>query len=138
MDFLYTDDPLGLADDIDTLGKAVAQAFGIVSGWVSDQEVDRMISNDMAPDGCRVYQIACLPCRTALRRALSAKEMEAKKFITESWVQMVHDGFRSEVPCRHFDQFETFVEGVEGGGKYSMNIMEEIKVHARLIEVGKS
>ena len=138
MKFPYADDPLGLAEDIDTLGQAVAQAFGIVSGWVSDQEIDRMISHGMTPDGSRVYQIACLPCGTALRRALSEVELETKKFTTESWVQMVHDGFGSEVPCRHFDQFEAFVEGVEEGGKYSLKIMEDIQVHARLIEVGKA
>jgi len=136
--FPYTDDPMGLAVDIDILGQAVAQAFGIVSGWVSDQEIDRMISDDMVPDGSRVYQIACLSCTTALRRALSKVELETKKFTTESWIGMVHDGFRSEVPCRHFEQFEAFVVGVEEEGKYSMKIMEDIEVHARLIEVGKA
>ncbi len=138
MKFSYSNDPMGLAEDIDTLGQAVAQAFGIISGWVGDQEVDRMISHDMVPDGSRVYQIACLSCGTALRRALSDVELDTKKFTTESWVQMVHDGFRSEAPCRHFEQFEAFVEGVETGGKYSLKIMADIEVHARLIEVGKA
>ena len=138
MKFPYVDDPIGLADDIDSLGKAAAQAFGIVSSWLGDQELDRLISGDTILDGTRVYQIACIPCGNALRRAISEEESETKKLTDDEWIGMLHDGYRSEVPCRHFEQFEAFLKGVEEEGAYSLKILDEIGVHARLIEVGNS
>ncbi len=134
------------ADDgliVETLGfyeQARMQVFGLAAGWLVDQELDRLISHEAVDDGTLVFQLACVSCRTGLRRALSQIERETSELGSEAiellFIDNVYKGFDSEVPCQHFEQFLAFEVGVAKDNSYSLQLQEAIQVHARLLEVG--
>lgn len=130
-------DNAALSEGLGQYARARGFAFGIMAGWVSPEILDRMISMSMIPDRAEVYQVACLACDTAMRRPFTIEEVDASNkggLGLLDFERICHEGFNSEAPCAHFDQYMAFVDTFAGGSDYAKQLDDQIRVHARLLD----
>lgn len=134
----FVDNPM-VSNCLSAYCRARGFAFGIMAGWLLPDNLDEMISAGMIADGTEVFQIACLVCNKALRRPFSKEEVESAykdQGSLSGFEKICHDGFDSEVPCTHFDQYLQFTITLANNSDYAKGLDDQIKTYARLIEVG--
>jgi hypothetical protein len=129
--YSYFDRHSALLEHLGLFDVATAQCFGIAAGWIDDEEIKKMFPD--ADEGMRVYQIACMICKNALRRAVVQDELDAMVDSTV-WLKMLYEGFASEALCHHFEQFAEFGMGLDKTSEYARGLNSAIEVQARLLE----
>lgn len=133
----FQDNPM-MSLGLDFYDRAAGLAFGIMAGWIVSGTLETMVDRNMIEFDSRVYQVGCLACDSAMRRAFTREEMERSKHDIGLFIRICEDGFNSETPCAHFDQYMTFREGLAKDSEYAKELDHQIQVHARLMEVGQA
>lgn len=137
INFERFEDSALVSEGLGYYARARGLAFGIMAGWLAPEVLDRMISASMIPDRAEVYQIACLACDTAMRRPFTIEEVDASNkggLGLLDFERICHEGYYSEAPCAHFDQFMQFMDTLAGGSEYAKSLDDQIRVHARLLD----
>lgn len=137
INFSRFQDRPALSLDLSVYDRAQGLAFGIMAGWVVSDALDQMISYNMISDGSEVYQIACLACDSVMRRVFTRNAIENSKDGLVPFIRICEEGFNSEVPCAHFDQYLAYREGLFNNSEYAIDLDHQILVHSRLMEVGE-
>jgi hypothetical protein len=127
--YSYFDRHSALLEHLGLFDVATAHCFGIAAGWVDDEEIKKMFPE--ADGEIRVYQIACMICKNALRRPITQEELDAMEDPVV-WIKMLYEGFASEVLCHHFEQFAEFGIGLKTS-EYARQLNSAIEVQARLL-----
>lgn len=130
-------DNVYLSEGLGYYARARGLAFGIMSGWLDPQVLDQMVSMRMIADRAEVYQVACVVCDTAMRRPFTIEEIDTsnkKGLGLLDFERICHEGFNSEEPCSHFDQYVAFMDTLAAGSDYAKQLDDQIRIYARLLD----